>query len=113
MKRSIIIGMLAAGLALVAGLGWFASANAAIVTHWNIYAASGPTHRYTLFLGPFPNARTCNVEAREIVRAGGRAYCASQTELSFDRKREAALFWEFLSAANPWSKICGKRYAST
>jgi hypothetical protein len=112
-KKRILIVALIAGLAVCSAFAAFAAANAAVVEHWNIYAASGPRRPFTRFLGPFPDAHTCNVEANEIVRAGGRAYCTSETVLSFDRSRETALIWEFLSAGNPWQRICGRRYSSS
>lgn len=113
-KRAWLFGLaLIAALAAGGALMTIAAANAEVVEHWNVYAATGPKHAFTLFLGPFPDAHSCNVEAHEIVGGGGRAYCASQTVLSFDRKRETALIWEFLSAENPWTRLCGNHFAAT
>jgi hypothetical protein len=108
-KRLRFIAVVTA-FAVIGACAWYAAANAEVVEHWSIYASSHG-RSYTRFLGPFPSAHTCNVEAREIVRAGGHAYCASETVLSFDRTGEQNLFWEFLSVANPWSRVCGGRYA--
>jgi hypothetical protein len=95
-------------LVLLAG-GAFASGRVAVVRHWSLYAATGPQNPYHLFLEPFPDARSCNVYGKQILRVGGRARCTSKLVLSFDRARESALFWEFLSVANPWARICGRR----
>jgi hypothetical protein len=98
--------------AIIAMLGAFRSealSNVEVVRHWSLYAASNAVQPYRLFLDPFPDARTCEVERDKIVNAGGRAYCGSRLVLAFDRDRESRLFWEFFSPANPWSKLCGNR----
>jgi hypothetical protein len=99
----------AALVAMIVLLGTFASGQVQIVRHWSLYAASGPDAPYHLFIDPFPDARTCRVESAKIASVGGRAYCGSHLVLSFDRAREQRLFWEFLSVANPWSRVCGRR----
>jgi hypothetical protein len=89
--------------------GMFASGRVQIVRHWNLYAAAGATQPYRLFLGPFPSAHTCEIERERIIGAGGHSFCASRLVVSLDREREKQLFWEFLSAANPWTRLCGPR----
>ena len=94
--------------ALVAAVA-ISSTRVSVVRHWGLYAATGPGKPYQLFIDPFPDAKTCSADATQIVRAGGRAYCRDRLELSFDPKREEELFWEYLSAGNPWSRLCGHR----
>jgi len=100
-----------AAVAALAVLGIFASGQAQIVRHWSLYAASGPGRPYHLFLDPFPDAHSCRVASAKIAAVGGRAYCGSRLVLSFDRDREHRLFWEFISVANPWTRVCGPRRA--
>jgi hypothetical protein len=76
-----------------------------LVDRWNLYAASGPGQPYRLFLGPFPDARTCQAESAAIARTGGLAHCSDRLVLSLDRSREDQLVWEFV--ATPWRKLCG------
>jgi hypothetical protein len=106
LTRAILVVLVAT---IVLGAVGFASGRVEIVRHWSLYSASGPGQSYELFLGPFPSAKTCQAEGQQIIRDGGRAYCGDSLALSFDRKREGQLFWEFLSVANPWVNLCGHR----
>ena len=96
----ILVAML-----LFAGAG-IAASQAEIVQHWALYASSGPGKPFHLFLDPFPDEKTCQVDSRAIIGSGGRAYCAAHAALTFDRTGENRLLWEFLSPANPWSRLC-------
>jgi hypothetical protein len=103
-KRLLLTGVAAAILCV---LSWETAGRVHVVRHWSLYAASSVAQPYRLFLDPFPDARTCDVERAKIVDAGGRAYCGSRLALSFDRDGESRFFWEFFSPANPWSRLCG------
>ncbi|HUA09164.1 MAG TPA: hypothetical protein VMA98_07795 [Candidatus Acidoferrales bacterium] len=97
---------------LAATIAAFASGNVAVVRHWSLYAATNPRAAYHLFLEPFPDAHTCEIDREKILAAGGGARCSSRLVLSVDRAREEQLFWDFFSIANPWNHLCGHRPTS-
>jgi hypothetical protein len=74
---------------------------------WGLYTASAPGSAYRLFLDPFPDARSCEVDAAIVRRNGGSAQCRSRFVLALDRGLHDRLAWEFLSPANPFARICG------
>ena len=74
---------------------------------WSLYTASDARSEYRLFLDPFPDARSCEVDAAIVRRNGGTAQCRSRYVLALDRSLRDRLAWEFLSPANPVAKICG------
>jgi hypothetical protein len=74
---------------------------------WSLYTASDASSAYHLFLDPFPDARSCEVDAKIVRRNGGAAQCRRRYVLSLDRSLRDRLAWEFLSPANPFAKICG------
>jgi hypothetical protein len=74
---------------------------------WSLYTAADAGSAYRLFLDPFPDARSCEVDAGIVRRNGGTAQCRSRYVLAFDRSLRDRLAWEFLSPANPFAKICG------
>jgi hypothetical protein len=76
---------------------------------WSLYTADAPGAAYRLFLDPFPDARSCETDAAIVRRNGGRAQCRSRYVLAFDRGFHDRLAWEFLSPANPFARICGRR----
>ncbi|HTA40498.1 MAG TPA: hypothetical protein VK760_15540 [Candidatus Acidoferrales bacterium] len=77
---------------------------------WSLYTASDASSAYHLFLDPFPDARSCEVDAKIVRRNGGTAQCRSHYVLSLDRSLRDRLAWEFLSPANPFAKICGAAF---
>jgi hypothetical protein len=79
------------------------------VTHWSLYAATDASAQYRLFLDPFPDAHSCDVDRRLIVQSGGRAVCRSRLALAVGRRYDDQLAWEFLSPANPFLRLCGRR----
>jgi len=79
------------------------------VTRWSLYAATDAAAPYRLFLDPFPDARSCDVDRRLILRNGGRADCRSRLVLAVGRGYDSQLAWEFLSPANPFLRLCGRR----
>jgi hypothetical protein len=83
-----------------------------LVRHWDIYASStgGPRASYPLFLGPFPTAFSCEVEARIIVQSGGHAFCASRLALESGNRHQEQLLAEFWPSAR-WIALCEARLA--
>jgi hypothetical protein len=77
-------------------------------TQWALYTATDAKATYTLYLDPFPDARSCEVDRRAFLRVGGFARCQSRTVLSFNSAQRDQLFWEFESPGNPFSRLCGK-----
>jgi hypothetical protein len=100
-------------LAVVAGitivlLGIPAAVLASYVDRqWSLYTALDARSAYGLFLDPFPDARSCEVDAAIVRRNGGAAQCRSRYVLALDRGLHDRLAWEFLSPANPFARICG------
>lgn len=75
---------------------------------WGLYTAGDSASSYRLFLDPFPDARSCEVDAAVVRRNGGLAQCRSRYVLAFDRGVRDRLAWEFLSPGNPFARLCGK-----
>ena len=75
---------------------------------WSLYTASDAGSAYHLFLDPFPDAHSCEVDAAIVRRNGGAAQCRSRFVLALDRGLHDRLAWEFLSPANPFARICGR-----
>jgi hypothetical protein len=75
---------------------------------WSLYTASDAASAYHLFLDPFPDVRSCEVDAAIVRRNGGSAQCRSRYVLALDRGLHDRLAWEFLSPANPFARICGR-----
>jgi hypothetical protein len=101
-------------LALIAGiaialLGIPAAVLASYVDRqWSLYTAVDDRSAYHLFLDPFPDARSCEVDAAIVRRNGGSAQCRSRYVLALDRGLHDRLAWEFLSPANPFARMCGR-----
>jgi hypothetical protein len=89
--------------AVVAAFGWHP------VERWNLYAAATKTDSYQFFLGPFPDAHSCDVDKETILRSGGHAVCRGQLTFIAGRVLDDKLAWEFLSPANPFARLCGLR----
>jgi hypothetical protein len=77
-------------------------------TQWALYTADEAKAPYRLYLDPFPDARSCDLDRRVVLHAGGFARCESHIVLSFDRAKRDQLFWEFESPGNPFLRLCGK-----
>jgi hypothetical protein len=75
---------------------------------WSLYTAGDAGSAYHLFLDPFPDAHSCEVDAAIVRRNGGSAQCRSRFVLALDRGLHDRLAWEFLSPANPFARICGR-----
>jgi hypothetical protein len=99
-------------LALIAGIAAVAIAIPATVLasyadrQWSLYTASDQDPAYHLFLDPFPDEHSCEVDAKVVRRNGGKAECRSRYVLAFDRGLRDRLAWEFIGPANPFARLC-------
>ena len=64
---------------------------------WSLYTASDAGSAYRLFLDPFPDAHSCEVDAAIVRRNGGAAQCRSRVVLALDRGLHDRLASEFVS----------------
>jgi hypothetical protein len=100
-------------LALIAGIAAVLIAVPATVLasyvdrQWSLYTASDADPAYHLFIDPFPDEHSCQVDAKIVRRNGGQAQCRSRYVLAFDRGLRDRLAWEFIGPANPFARLCG------
>ena len=64
---------------------------------WSLYTATDSGSAYRLFLDPFPDARSCEIDAAIVRRNGGSAQCRSRYVLALDRGLHDRLARELLS----------------
>lgn len=106
-RKAAIAGAVAGIVGLGAALVSYGATTYQVSNVWALYASHNEAGPYQVFIDPFPNRRSCDIERRIIVGAGGHAQCREHPQI-LKRSRYLDLAWEFFSPGAPGLRLCGK-----